>query len=200
MFAPNSARGLDTYVDSSWATRFSVSGCLIFYQSKPSSRDAWGSTEPMPPRSPLGKFVPTGRPLEKFFLCLTGPYLTRRATIGRLELPLGRGRFVDPPLREAPTSITAVSTPYPPPLPTPRTPLFRRGSSGGCRRIYHGEDLPVLFTARPRMGGRRAVGRRCRGGPRRDRPLMGSRPRPPPEGEGGDEVGFPRTGRRLPPG
>ena len=31
VFAPNSARGLDTYVDSSWATRFSVSGCMIFY-------------------------------------------------------------------------------------------------------------------------------------------------------------------------
>ena len=31
VLAPNSARGLDTYVDSSWATRFSVSGCLIFY-------------------------------------------------------------------------------------------------------------------------------------------------------------------------
>ena len=31
VFAPNNARGLDTYVDSSWATRFSVSGCLIFY-------------------------------------------------------------------------------------------------------------------------------------------------------------------------
>jgi hypothetical protein len=29
----------------------------------------------------------------------------------------------------------------------------------------------MRFTARPRMGGRRAVGRRCRGGPRRDRPL-----------------------------
>ena len=46
----------------------------------------------------------------------------------------------------------------------------------------------MRFTARPRMGGRRAVGRRCRGGPRRDRPLMGSRPRPPPEGEGGVEI------------
>ncbi len=46
----------------------------------------------------------------------------------------------------------------------------------------------MRFTARPRMGGRRAVGRRCRGGPRRDRPLMGSRPRPAPEGEGGDEA------------
>jgi hypothetical protein len=55
----------------------------------------------------------------------------------------------------------------------------------------------MRFTARPRMGGRRAVGRRCRGGPHRDRPLMGSRPRPPPEGEGGDEIGFSRTGRRL---
>ena len=40
----------------------------------------------------------------------------------------------------------------------------------------------MCFTARPRMGGRRAVGRRCRGGPRRDRPLMGSRPRPPHHG------------------
>jgi len=50
----------------------------------------------------------------------------------------------------------------------------------------------MRFTARPRMGGRRAVGRWCRGGPRRDRPLMGSRPRPPPEGEGGDEIGFSR--------
>jgi hypothetical protein len=47
----------------------------------------------------------------------------------------------------------------------------------------------MRFTARPRiLGGRRAVGRRCRGGPRRDRPLMGSRPRPSPEGEGGDEA------------
>ena len=49
----------------------------------------------------------------------------------------------------------------------------------------------MRFTARPRMGGRRAVlGRRCRGGSRRDRPLMRSRPRPPPEGEGGDEIGI----------
>jgi len=48
----------------------------------------------------------------------------------------------------------------------------------------------MRFTARPRMGGRRAVGRQCRGGPRRGRPLMGSRPRPPPEGEGGDEIVF----------
>ena len=48
----------------------------------------------------------------------------------------------------------------------------------------------MRFTARPRMGGRRAVGRWCRGGPRRDRPLMGSRPRPPPKGKGGDEIGL----------
>ncbi len=54
----------------------------------------------------------------------------------------------------------------------------------------------MRFTARPRMGGRRAVGRRCRGGSRRDRPLMGSRPRPPPEGVGGDDIGFLR-GYRL---
>jgi hypothetical protein len=56
----------------------------------------------------------------------------------------------------------------------------------------------MRFTARPRMGGRRAVVRRCRGGARRDRPLTckGSRPRPPPEGEGGDEIGFLR-GYRL---
>ena len=51
----------------------------------------------------------------------------------------------------------------------------------------------MRFTARPRMGGRRAVGRRSRGGSRHDRPLKGSRSRPPPEGEGGDEVGFSRT-------
>ena len=43
----------------------------------------------------------------KFVFCLTGPYLTGRATIGRLELPPGEGRFVEPPLREAPPRITA---------------------------------------------------------------------------------------------
>ena len=31
IFASNGERGLDTYVDSSWGTRFSVSGCLVFY-------------------------------------------------------------------------------------------------------------------------------------------------------------------------
>ena len=101
-----------------------------------------------------------------------------RATIGRLELPPGEGRFVGPTLRATPPRITAYTagsfsmrTPLPqdncvscfsplgfpdletgstptncvscsflprlsrfgngvraPPLPTPRTPLFRRGS------------------------------------------------------------------------
>ena len=51
--------------------------------------------------------------------------------------------------------------PLPPPLPTHRNPLFRRGSSGGCGKTIHpGEDFPMRFTARPRMGGRRAVARR----------------------------------------
>ena len=36
------------------------------------------------------------RLVGKFVFCLTGPYLTGRATIGRLELPSGEGRFVDP--------------------------------------------------------------------------------------------------------
>ena len=31
VFSPNGDRGLDTYVDSNWAVRFSCSGCLIFY-------------------------------------------------------------------------------------------------------------------------------------------------------------------------
>ena len=94
-------------------------------------------------------------------------------------------------------SVMTPGDTLPPPLPTHRTPLFRRGSSGGCRNhppwggfidAFHGK-----ITARPRMGGRRAVlGRQCRGDARRDRPLMGSRPRPPPEGEGGDEIGFSR--------
>ena len=30
-FAPNPSMGLDTFVDSSWDTRFSVSGCMIFF-------------------------------------------------------------------------------------------------------------------------------------------------------------------------
>ena len=51
-------------------------------------------------------------PHRKVFFCLTGPYLTRRATIGRLngrlELPLGRGRFVDPP--QASTKLVSRNT------------------------------------------------------------------------------------------
>ena len=39
------------------------------------------------------RFVTVG----KFVFCLTGPYLTGRATIGRLELPPGEGRFVCEP-------------------------------------------------------------------------------------------------------
>ena len=31
VLTPSTSRGLDTYVDSNWATRFSVSGCLVFY-------------------------------------------------------------------------------------------------------------------------------------------------------------------------
>ena len=56
---------------------------------------------------------------------------------------------------------------------------------------YHGEDLPMRFTARPRMGGRRAVMRW-----RRvvilvvTDPLWGAGPAYPAEGEGGDEVAF----------
>jgi len=34
-------------------------------ESNHAVRDAWGSTEPMPPRSPLGRFVPAGRPLPE---------------------------------------------------------------------------------------------------------------------------------------
>ena len=47
--------------------------------------------------------VPCVTRLRKVFFCLTGPYLTGRATIGRLELPPGEGRFVGPPLRATPT-------------------------------------------------------------------------------------------------
>ena len=54
----------------------------------------------------------------------------------------------------------------------------------------------MRFTARPRMGGRRAVGRRCRGGPRPwglvvTDPLWGAG-RARPEGKGGDEIEFSR--------
>ena len=55
-------------------------------------------------------------------------------------------------------------------------PPFSVGEvTGGCRKNIHpGEDFPMRLTARPRMGGRRPSRRRarCRGGPRRDRPLM----------------------------
>ena len=41
--------------------------------------------------------------VEKFFFCLTGPYLTRRATIGRLaDPPLAEGGSLDPPYEPPP--------------------------------------------------------------------------------------------------
>ena len=80
------------------------------------------------------------------------------------------------------------------PLPPPSRHIEPPFSVGEVREvvenIHPGEDFSLRFTARPRMGGRRAVGRQRRGGPRHDRPLMESRPRPPPKGEGGDEIGF----------
>ena len=48
--------------------------------------------------------VSESRELEKLVFCLTGPYLTRRATIGWLELPFvgrARGRFALALLRAA---------------------------------------------------------------------------------------------------
>ena len=31
MFATNTERPLETFIDSSWGTRFSVSGCMVFF-------------------------------------------------------------------------------------------------------------------------------------------------------------------------
>ena len=45
---------------------------------------------------------------RKVFFCLTGPYLTRRATIGKLaNPPLAEGGSFATSLRATPTSITA---------------------------------------------------------------------------------------------
>ena len=45
---------------------------------------------------------------RKVFLCLTGPYLTRRVTFGRLaNPPLAEGGSLETPLSGTPTSITA---------------------------------------------------------------------------------------------
>ena len=41
-------------------------------------------------RSLTKRYPPSYIHVEKFFFCLTGPYLTRRATIGRLEPPWQR--------------------------------------------------------------------------------------------------------------
>ena len=79
-------------------------------------------------------------------------------------------------------------------LPPPSRPVEPPFSVGDVREVVDasttGRIFPMRFTARPRVGGRRAVGRWRRGGPRLGRPLKGSRPRPPPEGEGGDEIGL----------
>ena len=81
-------------------------------------------------------------------------------------------------------------TPYPPPSRRIEPPFSVGEVREVVENVHPGEDFPMRFTARPRMGGRRAVGRRYRGGSHRGRPRMGSRPRPSPEGEGGDEIGF----------
>ena len=135
---------------------------------------------------------------RKVFFCLTGPYLTRRATIGRLANPsLAGGGSLETPLRATPTSITAY-TQYGPgfigkmtpgdKLPPPSRPVEPPFSVGDVREVepLSGEDFPKVVTARPRMGGRRAVERRRLDGPRLGRPLMESRPHQPPVGEGGD--------------
>ena len=63
-------------------------------------------------------------------------------------------------------------TPYPP-LRRHIEPPFSVGEVREVvENIHPGEDFSLRFTARPRMGGRRAVGRQRRGGPRRDRPLI----------------------------
>ena len=71
-----------------------------------------------------------------------------------------------------------------PPLPTPRTPLFRRGRREVVHRLRGG--FYNAFLGPPPDGGASRRMRWHRGDPRRSRPLMGSRPRPTPEGEGGD--------------
>ena len=54
----------------------------------------------------------TGTHGRKVVFCLTGPYLTRRATDRATgELPLGRGRLVDPPYVPPPTRIMVASKP-----------------------------------------------------------------------------------------
>ena len=50
-------------------------------------------TKPRPPSGPMGPFCA----LWISFALFHRPSLTGRATIGRLELPPGEGRFVDPP-------------------------------------------------------------------------------------------------------
>ena len=94
--------------------------------------------------------VPSARCLRKVFFWLTGPYLTRRATIGRLEPPLGRGRFVGPPYEKPPHKsngqygpgfirlMTPGDTLPPPSASRPRTPLFRIGDVREVVDAFHG--------------------------------------------------------------
>jgi hypothetical protein len=97
----------------------------------------------------------------KVFFCLTGPYLTRRATIGRLEPPLGRGRIVcDPPTRsphkyngQYGPGFISVMTPGDP-LPPPSRHIEPPFSVGEVREvvetIHPGEDLSMRFTGKSR--------------------------------------------------
>jgi hypothetical protein len=140
---------------------------------------------------------------RKVVFCPTGPYLTRRATIGRLaNSPLAGGGSLAPPYVPPPHAhkynglygpgFISVMTPRVTPYPPSRRiePPFSVGEVREVvENIHPGEDFSVRFTARPRMGGRRAVGRQRRGDPRRDRPLKGSRPRPPLEGRAVTRLG-----------
>ena len=67
-----------------------------------------------------------------------------------------------------------------PPLPTPRTPLFRRGRREVVHRLRGG--FYNAFHGPPPDGGASRRMQWHRGGPRRSRPLMGSRPAPPLRG------------------
>ena len=80
---------------------------------------------------------PIGRPPQQRFsaVCNLGGQPHRRATIGRLELPLRRGRFVDPPLREAPPRITAYTARGSSDFGDPVT--HRRNIRGGARADFN---------------------------------------------------------------
>jgi len=127
---------------------------------------------------------------RKSCLGLTGPYQTRRATIGRLEPPLRRGRFVcDPPTsanRQSPIAacnsqqygpgFMRMMTPgdtLPPPRPTPLEPPFSvLGKSGGrtlsLGGFFGGERYrpgSSRIPARATRGSRDGARRRTPAGP-----------------------------------